>query len=125
MRTHAEQFTPAFSLIKLHLENAPKVERKAEPPKKKEKKEKIPAPVEAVKEKPVEAATSVKSKAEGLVDGSASKKDKKGKKEVTAKSEESGKKKAPAGQKPAAAEDAGEPVPSMIDLRVGHIIDGK
>lgn len=23
------------------------------------------------------------------------------------------------------AEDAGEPVPSMIDLRVGHIVDGK
>lgn len=33
-------------------------------------------------------------------------------------------KKAGGGKAATVAEDAGEPVPSMIDLRVGHIVDG-
>ena len=50
------------------------------------------------------------------------KKEKKEKKEGAAEAGE-GKKKAAGGGKAAPAEDAGEPVPSMIDLRVGHIVD--
>jgi aminoacyl tRNA synthase complex-interacting multifunctional protein 1 len=105
--------------VKFDLNNAPAVERKSEPPKKKEKKDK---PVEAVNEK---AVSSVKDKAAQLVDGKPQKNEKKEKKEAAPKGEEAGKKKGAAAPKPAAAEDAGEPVPSMIDLRVGHIIDGK
>lgn len=51
-------------------------------------------------------------------------KDKKEKKKNAAASEEGGKKNK-GGKAAPAAEDAGEPVPSMIDLRVGHIVDGK
>jgi len=53
------------------------------------------------------------------------KKEKKPKKETTAGvtgDKSSGKKAAPPA---AAAADAGEPSPAMIDLRVGHIVDGK
>jgi len=43
-----------------------------------------------------------------------------------ASAEKDGKKKAADGAKatPPAPEDAGSPIPSMIDLRVGHIIEG-
>ena len=59
-------------------------------------------------------------------EGKAQKKDKKEKKEKKEGAAEAGegKKKAAGGGKAAPAEDAGEPVPSMIDLRVGHIVDG-
>ena len=51
-------------------------------------------------------------------------------KEKKEKKEKEKKEKKPAeenkkGGKAAAAEDASEPVPSMIDLRVGHIVDSK
>ena len=59
-------------------------------------------------------------------EGKAQKKDKKEKKEKKEGAAEAGegKKKVAGGGKAAPAEDAGEPVPSMIDLRVGHIVDG-
>jgi aminoacyl tRNA synthase complex-interacting multifunctional protein 1 len=117
VRIHIEQLKPAFSLVQFDLENAPTVERKAEPSKKKEKKERVAAPVET--------AASTKTKAAELVDGNTSKKEKKEKKEAVVKGEESGKKKATGGPKPAITDDSGEPVPSMIDLRVGHIVDGR
>lgn len=64
----------------------------------------------------------MKAKAVELVEGKTGKKEKK---EAAAKGEEGGKKKGGAASKAAVAEDAGEPVPSMIDLRVGHIVDGE
>lgn len=100
----------------------PKLERKADPPKKKDK----PAKAEKAPE-PSEAA--------GLTEGKAQtkeKKEKKDKKEPKEKGQaaaaEGGSSKKGAassgGKSAPTAEDSGEPVPSMIDLRVGHILDG-
>lgn len=61
---------------------------------------------------------------EAASEGKAQKKDKKEKEKKPA-TDEAGKKKAGGGGKNAPAEDAGEPVPSMIDLRVGHIVDSQ
>lgn len=96
----------------------PKVERKAEPPKKKVKKEDPAASAVATSsEKPADAA-----KEEG---GAASKKKEKGKKEAAAGGEAPKGKKEKAGAAPApAAAEPSEPMPSMIDLRVGHIVEG-
>ncbi|KAF8073600.1 hypothetical protein FPV67DRAFT_1620837 [Lyophyllum atratum] len=111
VRTSADTLSPSFDLVAFDLEDAPKPERKAEPVKKKEKK---PAAAEAEKaavETPAAAAPSEK----------APKKEKKEKNKGAA-AEDSGKKKAAGGGKAPAA-DEGEPVPSMIDLRVGRIVD--
>lgn len=105
----------------IDLEGAPKVERKAEPPKEKKKKAaatpaesgaSIPAPKQG---KAQPAAETAKDAESGASAGKAQKKEKKEKKPA----EESKK-----GNK-APAEDAGEPVPSMIDLRVGHIVQSE
>jgi len=125
VRSHAGQYEPTFSLVHFDLENAPVVERKAEPAKKKEKKEKVADSAEGAKEKITEVASSTKNRVAELVDGKAQKKEKKEKKEAAPKAEEAGKKKGGATQKAVVAEDAGEPIPSMIDLRVGHIVDVK
>jgi aminoacyl tRNA synthase complex-interacting multifunctional protein 1 len=119
VRKCAESLAPAFSLVLFDLDNAPKPERKAEAPKKKEKKTDNPADtsVTAAKDKEKTAAGAV----EGKTDGKTPKEKKEKKKDLGADG-----KKADASKKVApSAEDAGEPVPSMIDLRVGHIIDGK
>lgn len=94
------------------LDNAPKAERKAEPAKKKEKKgdKAADAPAEAAKEAPAAA--------EGKTEGKPAK-EKKEKKKDAGDAKKGGKATA------APAEDAGEPVPSMIDLRVGHIVDSE
>lgn len=103
----------------------PKLERKADPPKKKDKASKAPASAEVSG-----AATPAKRSATpagDAQDAAAQKKEKKEKKEKVKTAEGGNGKKAAGGNgggKAAAAEDAGEPVPSMIDLRVGHIIDG-
>jgi len=107
--------------VKFDLDNAPARERKAEPPKKKEKK-----PVgEVVKEKVSEVKDAIKEKAVAALDKTAPKKEKKGKdgKPAAGASEERGKKKGESPPKQAAAEDVGEPQPSMIDLRVGKIVE--
>ncbi|GLB38544.1 putative nucleic acid-binding protein [Lyophyllum shimeji] len=108
VRASAAALSPSFDLVAFDLENAPKLERKAEPSKKKEKK---PAAV-AEAEKPAAAAAPAEQ---------ATKKEKKEKKKDAA-AEDAGKKKAAGGGKAPAA-DEGEPVPSMIDLRVGRIVD--
>ena len=104
------------------LDNAPARERKAEPPKKKEKK-----PVaEVVKEKVSEVKDAVKEKAVAALDKAAPRREKKGKddkKPAAGANEEKGKKKGESPPKQAAAEEAGEPQPSMIDLRVGKIVE--
>jgi aminoacyl tRNA synthase complex-interacting multifunctional protein 1 len=119
VRKCAESLAPAFSLVLFDLDNAPKPERKAEAPKKKEKKTDNPADtsVTAAKDKEKTAAGAVESKTDGKTPKE--KKEKKKDSGADGKKADASKKVAPS------AEDAGEPVPSMIDLRVGHIIDGK
>ena len=98
------------------LDNAPVQERKVEPPKKKEKK-----PVaEAVKEKVSEVKDAVEKAAVAL---KKEKKEKTEKKPAVGANGEGGKKKGESPPKQAAAEDVGEPQPSMIDLRVGKIVE--
>ncbi|KAH7928395.1 nucleic acid-binding protein [Leucogyrophana mollusca] len=117
VREAAQALTPAFSLVALAIDSAPALERKIEPSKKKEKAPKV------------QDQPAVTKEVEPIPDSKEEKvsKDKapKDKKKATAPAGDAGKKKsAPAGGK-VEAEDAGEPVPSMIDMRVGHIIDVK
>jgi len=120
VRKAAEPLSPAFSLVTFDLDNAPRIERKADPPKKKEKAPKG----EAV------AAPAVAAAKSGADEAAGQKKEKKEKKEAKEKAPQAASAEPTAGKKaggskaaPAPAEDAGEPVPSMIDLRVGHIVD--
>ncbi|RXW23388.1 hypothetical protein EST38_g2450 [Candolleomyces aberdarensis] len=111
-----------FPTVTFDLEGAPSVERKAEP----KKKEKAPKPAAAEgaadapaadrKGKKPEAASAAAAEG-GEKPQQQKKKEKKGQEEGSSKKKE--KNKAPA----APAADDGEPVPSMIDLRVGHIVD--
>ncbi|TFK91134.1 nucleic acid-binding protein [Polyporus arcularius HHB13444] len=123
VRKAAESLAPAFSVVSFDLENAPHQERKAEPPKKKEKapaskaegdKAAAPAPKAEKAAKADKAAAKEQKGEQGekAAEGKAQKKEKKAKEPKAA-------------EKKPAAEDAGEPVPSMIDLRVGHIVDIK
>jgi aminoacyl tRNA synthase complex-interacting multifunctional protein 1 len=121
----------SFELVKFDLENAPKLERKPEQPaKKKEKaKETVKDAKPTVKHKPMgitleaklalqeeeAAAESAKSAAAG---GEAKLGKKEKKKDGAAPAKEAKGKNGPAA-------DDGPPVPSMIDLRVGHIVDVK
>ncbi|KAI0086542.1 hypothetical protein BDY19DRAFT_894826 [Irpex rosettiformis] len=131
VRKSADALAPAFSLVQFDLENAPKIERKADPPKEKKKKaEGAPLVEKAASSSNEKSAKKEKNEkpapvapAEGAVaeakEGKSQKKEKKEKKpaEEGSSSKKGGK------SAPAAAEDAGDPVPSMIDLRVGHIVD--
>ncbi|PBK97690.1 nucleic acid-binding protein [Armillaria gallica] len=108
-----------FPLVTFDFAQAPRIDRTAEPSKKKQKASSTPTQAEVPSppaEKPSKEASPA---AEGKPQ---QKKEKKEKKKDAAAIQDSGKKKA-AGKAPAA--DEGEPVPSMIDLRVGHIIDVK
>lgn len=113
VRSSADTLTPSFNLVAFDFENAPKPERKAEPSKKKDKKSAVEAE-KAAAEEPVAAPSTDK----------VPKKEKKEKKGGAVATEETSKKKAAGGGK-AAPVDEGEPVPSMIDLRVGRIIDSR
>jgi len=117
VRASAEKLSPAFSLVSFDLDNAPKQERKAEPPKKKDKK-----PVaEAVKEKVSEVKDVVKEKVAGAA--KREKKEKAGKQPAAGTNEGGGKKKGESPPKQTVSEDVGEPQLSMIDLRVGKIVE--
>ncbi|KAG6910674.1 hypothetical protein DXG01_008718 [Tephrocybe rancida] len=108
-------FGSAFTTVDFDIENAPAPERKVEAPKKKEKKPAAAAPPaveEAVTETPVAVAAAAPT-------DKPQKTEKKEKKKKEAGAEQGGKK--AAAKAPAA--DEGEPVPSMIDLRVGRIVD--
>jgi aminoacyl tRNA synthase complex-interacting multifunctional protein 1 len=123
VRASAEKLSPTFPLVSFDLKNAPSQERKVEPPKKKEKK-----PVtEVLKEKACEVKDAVKEKVAVVSEKAATNKEtKKAEKKqqlTAAANEEGGRKKAGSPPKQAAAEDVGEPQPSMIDLRVGKIIE--
>jgi aminoacyl tRNA synthase complex-interacting multifunctional protein 1 len=110
VRKSAEAVAPAFDLVPLDFSTAPPIERKALETKKKEK---LP--------KPTENSASPTPAANKAERSEAKKKEKQG--TVAGKDE---KKKAADGPKAASAanEDAGSPIPSMIDLRVGHILEG-
>jgi aminoacyl tRNA synthase complex-interacting multifunctional protein 1 len=114
VRTTADSLAPAFSVISFDIDNAPKLERKVDQAKKKEKKADKPADATVVG---VPEKGKAPVAAEGKTDGKIQKEKKEKKKDAGATD---GKK---PGKTATVAEDAGEPVPSMIDLRVGHIID--
>ncbi|OSX59818.1 hypothetical protein POSPLADRAFT_1048287 [Postia placenta MAD-698-R-SB12] len=132
VRKSALSLAPAFSTVTFDLENAPTIERKADPPKKKEKApaanavaETSSAPAAGKGKKGKDAPAVVENSAEASkAEAKAPKKEKKEKEKKTPEAAEGGKKKAASGGGKAAAVDegAGEPVPSMIDLRVGHIV---
>ncbi|KAG5645467.1 hypothetical protein DXG03_006012 [Asterophora parasitica] len=125
VRPAADALAPAFFTVTFDLDNAPKVERKAEPPKKKEKKagaasasaSATPAPVSATgSPAPSGSPASTDAAASGApADKQGVKKEKKEKKKDAGADNGKNKAKAPAA-------DEGEPVPSMIDLRVGRIV---
>jgi len=117
VRGSAASITPPFELVVFDLENAPKIERKAEPPKKKEKN---PAQNAETSRPPAAVPTG---KTESPADKVPEKKEKKEKKPKEAAEGSTKKKGANAAAKALEPEDAGEPVPSMIDLRVGRIVD--
>ncbi|KAF7346315.1 hypothetical protein MSAN_01859100 [Mycena sanguinolenta] len=125
VRTAAGALTPALAHVAFDFANAPALERVVEAPKKKEKKEKAPDAQEAGTSKVAAPLADAPAAAPG--EGKTQKKEKKEKekkKDAAAAGEETGgKKKGAAPAKAAAAADDGEPVPSMIDLRVGHIVD--
>ncbi|KAG2155824.1 uncharacterized protein EDB93DRAFT_1239003 [Suillus bovinus] len=114
--TAANALSPAFSSVSFDFASAPPIERKADAPKKKEK-------AAAVAEQ-VEPTVVAESKDDKSPENKP--KEKKEKKKDAAAADNGGKKKekAPVGGK-VAADDAGEPMPSMIDMRIGHIIDVK
>ncbi len=107
-----------FPLVAFDFAQAPRIDRTAETSKKKQKASSTPTQAE----EPSPPAKKPSKEASPAAEGKPQqKKEKKEKKKDAAATQDSGKKKA-AGKAPAA--DEGEPVPSMIDLRVGHIIDG-
>ncbi|KAG2127786.1 hypothetical protein BD769DRAFT_1356912 [Suillus cothurnatus] len=110
----ASALSPAFSSVSFDLASAPPIERKVDAPKKKEKAAAVAEQVVAVSKEDKSPEDKPKEKKEKKKDAAAA--DNGGKKKEKAS--------APAGGK-AVAEDAGEPVPSMIDMRIGHIVDVK
>ncbi|KAL1737127.1 nucleic acid-binding protein [Schizophyllum commune] len=113
VRAVADPLAPAFAVVPFDLENAPKQERVQEAPRKKEK-------------KPAAAAASTSEAAPAAADKPAAGEKQAAKKEKKEKKPKEGqptekkvkeKKAAPAPEEPA------EPAPSMIDLRVGRIVE--
>ncbi|KAG8814432.1 G4 quadruplex nucleic acid binding protein [Serendipita sp. 399] len=130
----------APDLVSFNLDNAPKQERKVEAPVKKKKEKKEDADAEAVEV----ASSSKKGKApaskaqetaltEQASSNPSGKKEKKEKVKKEATSTTEGSKKGESskaaasgsGSAGASAADSGDPIPSMIDLRVGYIVDIK
>ncbi|KZT12021.1 nucleic acid-binding protein [Laetiporus sulphureus 93-53] len=128
VRHAASTLAPAFSVVTFDLENAPHLERKPDAPKKKDKapapsSDATPTAVAGKSTKTKDAPVAAEKNAEAAAtEAKVPKKEKKEKKPTEAA--EGGKKKA-AGGGNKADEGSGEPVPSMIDLRVGHIVDIK
>ncbi len=123
VRKSAEALAPAFDLVRLNFSTAPPIERKALEAKKKEKPSK-PAEKDAA---PTSAPAAIDSAVVKKAGGSEGKTPKTKEKKQGAAAEKDGKKKTIADNgkaTSAGSEDAGPPIPSMIDLRVGHIIEG-
>ncbi|KAF8270784.1 hypothetical protein EI94DRAFT_1569952 [Lactarius quietus] len=122
VRKSAEALSPAFDLIRLDFSTAPPIQRKALEAKKKEKPSK-PTEKDAAPTSTPAAIDSAVAKKAGRSEGKPPKmKEKQG-----AAAGKDGKKTAADNGKAssAASEDAGPPIPSMIDLRVGRIIEVK
>ncbi|KAF7314272.1 hypothetical protein MKEN_00899800 [Mycena kentingensis (nom. inval.)] len=119
VRAAVDSAAPSFTPVAFDFTDAPRADRKVEAPKKKEKK--AAAAAEGTAAAPAKEATSADATV-AAAEGKAQKKEKKKEKAAPAEGEAAGKKKGGAPAK-AAADDSGEPVPSMIDLRVGHIVD--
>jgi aminoacyl tRNA synthase complex-interacting multifunctional protein 1 len=120
VRKSAEALAPAFDLVPLDFSAAPPIERKALEAKKKEKPAK---PAEDNATPPSSQNVAAAKKAEN----SEVKPSKKKEKQQATTVEKEGKKKAADSGKAASgagAEEVGPPIPSMIDLRVGHILEG-
>jgi aminoacyl tRNA synthase complex-interacting multifunctional protein 1 len=123
VRRSAEGLAPAFDLVPLDFSSVPPIERKALEAKKKEKPAK-PAENNATPASSQKAADSVAVKKAG---NSETKPSKKKEKQDTATAKDGKKKAADSGKATpagAGAEDVGPPIPSMVDLRVGRIIEG-
>ncbi|KAF8158287.1 hypothetical protein B0H34DRAFT_846140 [Crassisporium funariophilum] len=126
IRASADALGDSFKFVSFDFENAPKGNRKVETSKKKEKTPKAPLVGEvATPGKTAEAVSSEASASSSVPKEKAQKKDEKGKQKAAAVETNSNKgassSKNAGGKAPAA--DDGEPIPSMIDLRVGHIVD--
>lgn len=106
--------------------SAPKIERKPDPPKQKKDKSSAAATPRESTPAPSNEKTPAKAKEESAKSAGAPEGAKTQKKEKKEKKGGNDGGKGKGGEKgAAAAEGSGEPVPSMIDLRVGHIIDSK
>jgi aminoacyl tRNA synthase complex-interacting multifunctional protein 1 len=117
VRKSADALSSPIYLVPFDLANPPTLERKSEPSKKKDKAKPI------VPEKSGTALPSAEPSAAG--ERKTPKKEKKDKKLDGSPVDGTSNNKAGGGKVTAVpAGDAGEPVPSMIDLRVGRIIDG-
>lgn len=123
VRKSAEALAPAFELVRLDFSTAPPIERKALETKKKEKSFKPAVEKDAAPTSTPAAIDSVVAKKAGRSEG----KPPKTKEKQGPAAEKAGKKTGADNDKAtsAASEDAGPPVPSMIDLRVGHIVEVK
>ena len=120
VRKSAEALSPTFDLIHLDFSTAPPIERKALEAKKKEKPSKAAEQVAAPTSTPAAIDSPVTKKAARSEGKPPKTKEKQG-----AAPEKVGKKTvADNGKATATSEDAGPAIPSMIDLRVGHIIEG-
>jgi aminoacyl tRNA synthase complex-interacting multifunctional protein 1 len=128
IREPVDSQAPILPIIVFDLAGAPKSERKPQQPKKKEKAvvsdqaASAPKASKAKKDVPLPAVAAEGQDSPASAEGKQQRKEKKEKKKPNPAGNEAGK--AGGGSK-AAAEDSGEPVPSMLDLRVGHIVDGK
>ncbi|KAH7909024.1 hypothetical protein BJ138DRAFT_1156252 [Hygrophoropsis aurantiaca] len=116
----AQGLSPAFFPIVFDLQNAPAAERKAEPVKKKEK-----PPKTTTQDQPPAIATQAEISTGSKEEQATKEKPSKAKKKNAAPVGDNGKKKGAIAGGKTEAEDVGEPVPSMIDMRVGHIVDVK
>jgi len=121
VRKSAEALAPAFDVIRLDFSTAPPIERKAPEAKKKEK----PSKPTEKDTTPASARAAVHSSVAKKAGGSEGK-PQKTKEKQSAATERDGTKSAANNGKATSAgtEDVGPPIPSMIDLRVGHIVDG-
>lgn len=118
VRTAGTSTSPPFSLVSFDIENAPKQVRSSEAPKKKANKS-----VKVLATEPPATTPMAPSQ-----EHSPKEKEKETKRQHKEPKEKKADTSAPDGTKRAtnksAAAESITPVPSMIDLRVGHIIDG-
>jgi aminoacyl tRNA synthase complex-interacting multifunctional protein 1 len=126
VRKAAEALPSPLPFIALDLDSAPKLDRKVEPAKKKVPKAVAPegcAPTplaETAKAAQLQAEVPAPLPTEGKAQSK-----KKEKKAGSTVPVDEDKKKAAGGGKAPVMEDSGEPMPSMIDLRVGHVVDSE